>query len=575
MVVGFPNKRSEMNVVRIRHALAFLVSVPLALGLFSCPVPAQEQPQQVTDAIDRANALIPQRHMQEALDALREADRLSNHTCAECYLGMANLDCQLGDLQAALDDARRAERTAGDNHILAAQALTSRAALLLATSTGPADEKAKEAEREYHEALSLNPKDSLARFELGMLLFAEQRDAEGVAEMKAYISGPFANPRYVDRAKRFIADPSRARALASDDFSFSTLDGRQISKASLRGKVVLLDFWGTWCPPCRDSVPIMTDLHRKFSGRDFELVGISADVDEETLRSFTSSHHMTWPEFLDADGQVGGLFEIKGFPSYIVLGRGGTIEYRQLGLDPDTAEHLESIINRELAKTYTGPPPDFSRPPAAPSSPAPVSDATPAAPAAALDLVVPPDDVENGDADNGVYRNAFLGLSYKYPAAWSAATPEMIDQMNQSRAMQLRSRGALEAVESTEPNGALRVAFPQLIFEASPDLRSHVPSEQITVEQASSLTPDFVQKEADDLKQQGMTIVAPPRELTIGRRLFFRTDAQSAGPDSAYIARFETIISQRYRVMLEIRASSKRELDELAASAQTLVISKP
>jgi len=555
-----------------QHLALIAIATIVAVGADARRSGAQDQSQQVTDAIDRANDLIPHRHMQEALDALREADRLSNHTCAECYLGMANLDCQLGDLPAALDDARHAEQTAGDNPVLASQALTLRAAVLLATASGPNDEKAKESEGEYHEALSLNPKNSLARFELGVLLFAEQRDPEGVAELKAYVSGPFANPRYVDRANRFIADPSRARALASDDFSFSTLDGRQISKAGLRGKVVLLDFWGSWCPPCRESVPIMAGLHKKFQGRDFELVGISSDADEETLRSFTSANHMTWPEFLDTDGQISGLFEVKGFPSYVILGRGGTIEYRQLGLDGDTAEHLESIIKRELAKTYTGPPPDLSAAPAAHPAPALVAAA---APPPALDIVVPPDDVENGDADNGVYRNAFLSLAYKYPAAWPAATAEMLDQFNHSRTVQLRSRGAIDAIESTEPNGALRVAFSELVFEASPDLRRHIPSVQITVAQGDSLTLEFVQKEAADLKTQGMTILAPPAPVTIAQRQFFRTDAQSAELESDHIARFETIVSERYRVTLEIRASSKRELDQLASSAQSLVISKP
>lgn len=577
-----PNDRGiEMNVfpcAAIFRIVALLVLAALAATAAPILTPAQGQSSQVTEAIDRANALVVQKRIQEALDALREADRLSNHTCAECYLGMANLDCQLGDLQGGLDDAQRAERAAGDDRILAAEARTFRASLLVATSTGPTDEKAKEAEREYREALSLDPKRSIARFELGMLLLQEGRDTEGVAEMRAYTSGPFANPRYVDKAKRLIADPGRARALPSEDFSFSTIEGEKISKASLRGKVVLLDFWGSWCPPCRESVPILAGLRQKFPDREFELVGISSDADESTLRSFVLSHHMNWPEFLDIDGQVAGLFEIQGFPTYVILSRGGTIAFRQVGLGPDTADQLSDVIKRELAKSYTGPPPGASAPAAtapAPAPPADLHDAT-AAPSAPLELIFPPDDVQNGDAGGNVYRNAFLGLSYKFPGSWSTATPEMLDQMNQSRAEQMRSRGALKAVEPAQPIGSLRVAFPQLIFEASPDLRRHVPAVEITVAQASSLTLEFVQKEAEDLKQQGMTIVAPPREVTIGKRQFFRTAVQSTQSDPpAFVARFETIVAQRYRVTLEVEARSKQELDELAASAQTLAISKP
>lgn len=574
----------EMNIPRRRNLLgnvSILLSLLIAVTTARSSTSVQGQSDQVTQAIDRANALIVQKHIPEALDALREADRLSNHTCAECYLGMANLDCQLGDVQSGLDDAQRAEQSAGEDHILAAEALTFRASLLVATSSGPTDERLKEAEREYREALSLDAKRSIARFELAVLLLQEGRDAEGVAEMRAYVTGPFANPRYVDRADRLIADPSRARALPSEDFSFSTIEGETISKAGLRGKVVLLDFWGSWCPPCRESVPILADLRRKFSNRDFELVGISSDADEETLRSFVSSHHMNWPEFLDADGQVAGLFEIHGFPTYVILSRGGIIAFRQVGLAPDTADRLNDVIKRELAKVYTGPPSGASAPEAGVTSSAvsahPVgSDAAVAAARAPLEFTFPPDDVQNGDAGGDVYRNAFLGLSYRFPGSWQVATPEMLDELNQARLEQMRLHGAPSSIEQTVPNGSVRVAFPQLVFEASSDFRQRVPNVAITVAQASSLTLEFVQHEAEDLKRQEMTIVTAPRQITIGRRQFFRTDAESvqANP-SRWTARMETIIGQQYRVTLEIDARSKQELDELASTSQTIVISKP
>ena len=103
---------------------------------------------------------------------------------------MTKMECQLGDLSGALADAHNAERAAGNDRILAAQALVLRAGLLIATSSGPTDQKVKEAEGEYRQALSLDPKESVARFALGMLLLQEGRDAEGTAALNAYVSGP-------------------------------------------------------------------------------------------------------------------------------------------------------------------------------------------------------------------------------------------------------------------------------------------------------------------------------------------------------------------------------------------------
>jgi thiol-disulfide isomerase/thioredoxin len=562
--------------------LAVLATVLIA-GTAANRVHAQEQAPDIAAAIARANALAIAEQFQQALDAFREADNLSNHACADCYLGMVKMECQLGDLPGALADAQRAARAAGDDHILASKALVIRAGLLVATSSGPTDEKVKEAESEYREALSLDPKRSIARFDLGMLLLQEGRDGEGIAEMKAYVSGPLASPRNVEKANRVIADPSRARALPSDDFSLSTIDGETISKAGLRGKVVLLDFWATWCPPCRESVPIMADLHRKFEGREFELIGINSDADEEVLRNFVASNHMDWPEFLDRDGQIQGLFEIQGYPTYVVLGRNGTIAFQQTGLGPETPAQLTEIINRELAKAYVAPPPSStpaaSTPPRPAVTAAPVSGADAAsgpAISAPVELIFPPDDVENGDAEGNIYRNEFLGLSYKFPSAWTSATPEVLDQLNQTRSQQMQSNGAGEAGEPAGPNGSVRVPFPQTIFQASPDQRQGMPAVSITVAQTSASAAESARKEADRLKQQGMTILAPPREVMIGKRQFFRTDFVTPQDYSqAWTAMIETIVGQKYVVTLEIRARSKQELDDLAATAQTLLISKP
>ncbi len=541
---------------------------------------SQGETQSVLDAIDRADALGAQNKFQEALDVYRDADRISNHTCADCYLGMVNMECQLGDFSSALEDALRAETVAAGNRMAAARACEVRAKLLVDTASGPDDPKVKDAESQLRKAISLDPKKSTARFELGILLLQEGHDPEGVAELKAFASGPLASPRYVDRAVRLIADPSRARALPSEDFSFSTLDSGTISKAGLRGKVVLLDFWASWCGPCRESVPAVADLRRKFAGSPVEIVGISSDIDEDAWKQFVAANHMNWPETIDLDGQISRLFDVPGFPTYVVLDRDGAIAFRQTGFGSDSERNIAAAINRALTKPFVAQPaPPLASgasgeaPPVTAVAPAP--SAPVARPTIRVKFTYPPDDVENDDVRGNIYRNDFLGLSCKFPAQWTPAEPEVLEQLNKERSREIEAGVQENPGSEVAPDNSLTVAFPQIIFEASPDPR-RLPDVAISVAQSGDTAQESAGREAKDLAPNGMVILAPPHEITIGKRQFVRTDYMTPQDyNAAWMAIIETTVGRKYLVKLEIRARSKRELDDLAATAESLSISKP
>ena len=580
--------------------------------------PDAQSPQAQSQALAQADALASRQDFKSALEAYQRADALSNHSCAECYLQMATMHRLLGDFPAALDDAQRAASLAGSNRMLAAQAHYTRASLLAETSDGPADPKLRDAESEFRAALALDPKKSIARFSLGMMFLAQGRDSEGIAEMRAYISGPFANPRYVDRAKRLIADPSRARMPTTDDFSFRTLEGETISNESLRGKVTLLDFWGTWCPPCRASVPLLANIHQKFQGPSFQMVGISSDDDEQTWRAFISDNHMNWQEYIDLDRKILAIFEIDSFPTFIVLDRNGVIQFRQSGVGAGSQAELEKVINKALVQSYFPAPAGTEKILAKAGEPAssasnanmggasaiPSSPIAPASPPLYVPLraglvaahtstdaaesaspqkqfISPPEDVENGDADQGFYRNQFLGLSYRFPQSLTPATAEVLDQVNEMATRWIKEHSAVPE-DATVHAGAAQesaISLPRIIFQASLNQRDAVPLVRITVEQMlrpQPLTVESLQREADNLKQRmGVAILTPPRQVASGQRNFFRTDFLRTQSDTpTWQSQIQALIAGRYRVTLEILARSQAELDTLATSAQSLTISK-
>lgn len=306
----------------------------------------------VAPLLAEGDKLFAKKQFEKAMEAYRKADKDSHHTCAECYLRMVRVEKYTGNLSMALDDAKHAVKAAGDDKKQAAMAHMVRGALLSQMAGKPKDKKLKEAEDEYRQALALDPAQVSAHFSLGFILLRQERDADGIAELNAYIGLPGADPKTIQKARTIIADPIRAREPFAPDFSFATLEGETISNSALRGKVVLLDFWGTWCPPCRESVPTLVNIHKKFSDRPFQIVGVSSDTDEDKWKTFIAANKMTWPEYIDLPGSVEALFDIHEFPTYIVLDRNGVIQMRQSGWDIEIAGQLEEAINKALKKPY-------------------------------------------------------------------------------------------------------------------------------------------------------------------------------------------------------------------------------
>ena len=99
------------------------------------------------------------------------------------------------------------------------------------------------------------------RFNLGLVLLRMERDDEGVSELREFVK-LVPNAASAAEARRMIADPRRARVSFAPDFAVVSLDGQKLSLESLRGKTVLIDFWGTWCPPCRAATPDLVRWRR-------------------------------------------------------------------------------------------------------------------------------------------------------------------------------------------------------------------------------------------------------------------------------------------------------------------------
>jgi len=116
------------------------------------------------------------------------------------------------------------------------------------------------------------------------------------------------------------------------NFHLRDLNGHSVALSDLRGKVVLLNFWATWCGPCRVEMPAMEELYRTFSRNDFEILAVSTDAQGVSVtRPFQQENHLTFPILHDADYRVGLTYGARSLPMTFMVDRQGIIRHQIFG----------------------------------------------------------------------------------------------------------------------------------------------------------------------------------------------------------------------------------------------------
>ncbi len=132
------------------------------------------------------------------------------------------------------------------------------------------------------------------------------------------------------------------------DFDEKDVDGKPLSIANYKGKVVLLDFWATWCGPCVGELPNVLETYKKHHGDGFEILGVSLDQEESSLREFTKKREMTWQQYFDGKGwgnKLAGKYGVNSIPATYLLDGEGKIIAKNL-----RGEALEAAVKKALGK---------------------------------------------------------------------------------------------------------------------------------------------------------------------------------------------------------------------------------
>jgi thiol-disulfide isomerase/thioredoxin len=136
----------------------------------------------------------------------------------------------------------------------------------------------------------------------------------------------------------------------------TTLDGQHISLDELQGKVVLIDFWATGCAPCREALPHVKEIAKKFAGQPLIVLSVSVDSDEQKWKEFVAQNEMTWPQYFDHGfaGSVAKSFGVRAIPHTFTIDADGIQQDEHIG-DAAIEGKLKKLIKRAQEKQAARP----------------------------------------------------------------------------------------------------------------------------------------------------------------------------------------------------------------------------
>ncbi len=291
---------------------------------------------------------LQRRHMNEqALESFKKADKQDDGHCVGRQEKMIKYGIEFHDWKAAETAASEMIAPAQGDKAIAIAHYQLGIVLIDEGLEKHKDELFSRGHDEMTKALAVVPNFPRAMFEDGRALAHLKQDDAAKARFEDFVKARPANDPDRRRALRFIEQPELARAKMAPAFSVTTTDGQQIAMDDLTGKVVLLDFWATWCAPCREALPHMREIAKKFQGQPLVVLSVSLDDDEQKWRDFLVKNEMSWLQYRDGGfgGPISRKFGVEAIPHTVTIDADGVLQDEHIG-DAAIEGKLKKLIAR-------------------------------------------------------------------------------------------------------------------------------------------------------------------------------------------------------------------------------------
>jgi thiol-disulfide isomerase/thioredoxin len=288
-----------------------------------------------------------------AIDAYKKANKIAGGKCVDCLERINTLETKIGSYKDAAETAAElaaAVNTPADKSI--AEALRGQALYSLAGDK-PKPAQLLAIDETLKAALADYPKNLTARFLDGMVLARMEQTDAARQQFEACVAQASPNdPAYI-RAKHFAANPDLSYAKMAPAFTVTALDGSKFALDEMGGRVVLIDFWATWCGPCNEELPHMKKIAKEFAGQPLVIISISWDSDPEKWKAFIAKNEMSWVQYRDADHELSKAFGIDAIPHYFTIDSSGVLTAEMLGEGSDVEGKLRKLVAKAKAAQAT------------------------------------------------------------------------------------------------------------------------------------------------------------------------------------------------------------------------------
>lgn len=316
------------------------------------PVIAQEDPEGPKD--EKAKKTFAQgielaRHhkLSEALDTFKKANKQDGGHCVACEKMIVRYGVDNRDWKAAENAAADLVTEAQGQKALALARYELGIIFLRQAFSKNKEEFFSKAHEQLNNALAVYPNFPDGLFADGQALAHLKQDDAAKARFEQFARMTTPSEAERQRALRFASHPELARARMAPPFEVVTTSGEHFSLDNLQGKVVLIDFWATWCPSCREALPHMRDIVKKFQGEPLVVLSVSLDEDQTKWKDFVAKNGMTWPQYCDGGftGELSRMFDVEAIPQTFTIDVNGVLQDQHIG-DASIEGKLKKLITQ-------------------------------------------------------------------------------------------------------------------------------------------------------------------------------------------------------------------------------------
>lgn len=346
-----------MRIPPLRIILALFLAAPVVTGTSAqapaTPAAAYKSDPKFVAAMADAKKQTAGSQLVFAVDAYKKANKIAGGKCGDCLRQIVTLESKMGDLKAAAEAAAELT-TIAETPLEKSVAEALRGQVLYAQGgEKPKPAQLQEADQVLKAAIADDPQNVTALYVDGQVLARMGQMDEARQQFEHCLACESPTDSSYLRTKHFAENPALSYAKRAPAFTVTALDGSKFTLDEMGGRVVLIDFWATWCGPCNEELPHMKKIAKEFAGQPLVIISVSWDSDDTKWRQFITKNEMTWVQYRDANHELSKKFGIDAIPHYFTIDSDGVLTSEMLGEGSDVEGKLKKLVARAKAAQTT------------------------------------------------------------------------------------------------------------------------------------------------------------------------------------------------------------------------------